>query len=316
MANRNLILSLAKVIIAAAWADHALTNEESNSLKDLLFKLPESYREGGNRRLSAKEWAMLEMYMESPIGPEERAQLITELQEALNTPREKKLALNALNELIHADGVITAEEQAVSDEIRAALDNVNVSIFGQLARLITSPIERRTEELGQAPNRDRHFDDFVRNKVYYGIQRRLDLGEFELLIPDDKLRRLAAIGGLMARVAHIDREVTDSEFDTMVELLQSELSVGHHEALFVAQVAVSEVSPDMDFLQLTREIVTNITPETGAQLLDLLFAVADADGKVTHQESEEIYNIAYNLNLTHKQFIDAKVKIPTERRDS
>ena len=72
----------------------------------------------------------------------------------------------------------------------------------------------------------------------------------------------------------------------------------------------------MDFLRLTRELASQITPEEGEQLLDLLFGVADADGQVTHQEIEEIYTISYNLNLTHKQFIAAKTKIPAERRAS
>jgi tellurite resistance protein len=42
--------------------------------------------------------------------------------------------------------------------------------------------------------------------------------------------------------------------------------------------------------------------------------VADADGHVSHDEIEEIRRIAQSLNLTHKQFIGAKLKIPRERR--
>ena len=40
MSDRNLIFTLAKVIIAAAWADGQVSHEEVNSLKDLLFQLP------------------------------------------------------------------------------------------------------------------------------------------------------------------------------------------------------------------------------------------------------------------------------------
>ena len=35
MANQNLIMSLAKAVIAAAWADGNVTNEEINHLKGL-----------------------------------------------------------------------------------------------------------------------------------------------------------------------------------------------------------------------------------------------------------------------------------------
>jgi len=315
MAERNLILSLAKVIIAAAWADHDLTPAEKDSLQDLLFRLPESYK-SGNRRLSSQEWAVLEMYLDAPVGEEERAALIEELKAALRRPEDRQLALQALDDLIHADGEVTPQEKAVEDEVQAALEDVDLSFFGQLGRLLQGPMERRDTAMRDAPNREQYFEEFVRNKVYYAIRRRLDEEDAELYIADEKLRRLSAIGGLMARVAHVDRTVEDSEFDTMVEKLQSALGVDANEAMFVAQVAVSEVSADMDFLRLTRELSRTITPDEGARLLDLLFAVADADGYVSHNEIEEIYTISFNLNLSHRQFIEAKVKIPAERRES
>jgi len=71
MANEEMILTLAKVIIAAAWADGKVGHEEINALKDLLFNL---------RGINAKQWAELEIYLEAPITPEERAKLLDELQ--------------------------------------------------------------------------------------------------------------------------------------------------------------------------------------------------------------------------------------------
>ena len=46
----------------------------------------------------------------------------------------------------------------------------------------------------------------------------------------------------------------------------------------------------------------------------MLFAVADGDGRVSYEEIEEVRAIANVLKLTHRQFIDAKLKIPRERR--
>jgi len=45
-------MTLAKVIIAAAWADDEVSHEEINSLKDLLFRLP---------HLEARDWSSLEI---------------------------------------------------------------------------------------------------------------------------------------------------------------------------------------------------------------------------------------------------------------
>ncbi len=41
MANSPVIMALAKVMVAAAWADGDVSLDEVNSLKDLLFHLPE-----------------------------------------------------------------------------------------------------------------------------------------------------------------------------------------------------------------------------------------------------------------------------------
>ncbi|MEZ4659175.1 MAG: TerB family tellurite resistance protein [Caldilineaceae bacterium] len=313
MAQRDLILALAKVIIAAAWADNELTPAERNSMKDLLFRLPESYS-SGNRRLNSQEWTMLEMYMDSPVDAVERAQLIADLQAALRTPADKTLVLESLENLVRADGIITAEEQRVVAEIQTALDAVDVGFLGQLSRLLQGPMQRRTEAMGRAANREQYFEEFVRNKVYYGVRRKLDQEHVELELSDETLRRLSSIGGLMARVAHVDGQVTDDEFTEMVHMLQSTMNVTHEQALFITEVAVSEVSHELDFLRLTRELAAEITPEEGDRLLHTLFLVAEADGFVSDEEIEEIFKIGYSLNLTHRQFIQAKLTIPAEKR--
>jgi len=308
--DKNLILTLAKVIIAAAWADGEMTIEEINSLKDLLFRLPHA----GGTQLTGREWAMLEMYIESPVGAAERARLVELLQAALRTPKGGALALSALEDLIQADGVVTDEERAVAEEIKTAIEAVDLGIIGQLGHLIRGTVQRRSQAVANAPNREEYFEDFIKNKVYYAVRQRLNLGEVELDIPEADLRKLSLAGGLMARIAHVDREVTEDEFDTMVNALQAGWDITREAATFVAEVAVSKVSADLDYFRLTRQFSTSTTEDERVHFLDVLFAVADADGHVSHDEIEEIRRIARSLNLTHKQFIGAKLKIPRERR--
>ena len=47
MPDRNLILSLAKVAIATAWADGEITQKEINSVKEVLMRLPNSGGKSG-----------------------------------------------------------------------------------------------------------------------------------------------------------------------------------------------------------------------------------------------------------------------------
>ena len=300
-------MALGKVIIAAAWADGEITLEETNSLKDLLFWVPHaSYKHG--TQITGHDWAELEIYLQAPVGEEERARLVAELQDALRTSQDRELALSALDELIRADGVVSSEELVVMEEIKSAIETGDLGIFTPLARLIRGPLQRRSQAVANAPNREEHLDDFIKNRVYYSLRERLNLSENELDIPDADLRKLSLAGGLMARVAHVDREITEGEFARMVKALQAGWNITREAAALVVEIAVSEVSADLDYFRLTREFFSSTTEDERARFLDVLFSVAAADGQITHVENEEIRRIALSSNLTHQQFIDAKLK--------
>jgi uncharacterized tellurite resistance protein B-like protein len=302
MSNERLIMTLAKVLIAAAWTDGEPSHEEINSMKDLLFRLPQ---------LSSRQWASLQMYIETPVDPAERARLVEDLRNSIRTPEDRDLALEMLDELMRADGEVTEEEEQVAAEIKAAIESVDV---GLLARLVKDLAGRRTRAVAGAPNREDYFEDYMRNKVYYGVRRRLDLGEGELDVGDELLRTLSLAGGMMAQVARVNPEVTDSEVTTMAGALQTHWHLTREQAAFVAEVAVSETASLFDKYRLARQFANACDYQERVEFLDVLFAVAAADGEATYDEIEEIRAIAQSLKLTHQDFIEAKLKIPRDQR--
>lgn len=312
MSDRTLIFTLAKVIIAAAWADGRVSHEEVNSLKDLLFQLPRAGKDGG-LQMSGQEWARLEMYIDQPIDEAERARLIADLQNALRSPRDRKLVRQALEEMVNIDGNITPEEQAIVDEVKQAIDDVNLNLFMQLGRMVGEAVARRTA-VADAPNRERHFADFVKNKVFYAVSHRLNVEQSKLNIPEEWLRKLSLVGGLMAKVAHVDQDVSEAEFKAMVQALQSHWNVDEVAAVFITEVAVSEAAKQLDHHRTVRQFATHTTPEERHHFLDVLFAVAVSDGVAAYDEIEEIRAIARTLNLTREAFIEAKLKIPRHQR--
>ncbi len=295
--SKRLIMTLAKVIIAAAWADGKISHDEINCLKDLLFQL---------RGLDARGWASLEIYMSSPVSPEERERLLNELKRLIRSSRDKQLTLQALDDMVHADGVITESEQQVVEEIKAAIDSASVGIFGGVGNLVSASLERRSKAL--APNRELEFDEYVRNKILFNLRQRLADQNLDLDIPEEELKKLSLTGGLMARVAHVERQAISAEVDAMVEAMQQGWSISPEGAAFVAEVAVSEAALEVDYFRLTREFFACTSAEERARLLDVLFAVAAADGEVSFAETEEIRRISSGLKLSHKQFINAKLK--------
>jgi len=314
MSDRTLILALARVIIATAWVDGEITAEEVNSLKDLLYQLPNIGYEGG-LQMSGREWSRLEMYLESPIDAAERQRLIADLQYQLRSNRDKKLVMDALDDMAHIDGDISAAEEALITDIKAAIRDVDVSLFGNLGRLVSGAVSRRSSA-ANAPNRERFFEDFIQNKVFYAVSQRLQRDNINLNLSEKELRRLSLAGGLLARIAHVDEEVVPGEVEAMIAALRAHLGVDEETAVFISEVAISPAAHNLDLLRTARQFASATPRSARVHFLDMLFAVSIADGFAAQDEIEEIRAIAKSMQLTHKEFITAKLKIPHEQREN
>jgi uncharacterized tellurite resistance protein B-like protein len=302
MPKSILAMALAKVIIAAAWADGHLASDEVNSLKSILAELGQTGG-SGETAMTVNEWAELEIYLHSPVDAEERARLVGDLATALQGPGDRALALAALDQMLRADRVITVEERAVSAEIRAALERTDLGLLAQIGRLLRGSLHRRAV----GPNREQYLSEFLSNRIYYAVRQRLGRApEDDLGLTADEAHTLALAGGLLARVARVDNTVTDAEFTRMAEALESGWGISRERAALVAEVALAESAADLDYFRLTKEFADSASEDDRARFLDALFAVAAADGTISSEESAEISRITASINLTHSHFVAAK----------
>jgi uncharacterized tellurite resistance protein B-like protein len=198
--------------------------------------------------------------------------------------------------------------------VRSAIEAGNVKSFSHFGRMMSGSVKRRSEVVTNSPNRELYLNDFVNNRIYYHLSHDGNKDLQALNLPEATLRKLSLAGGLMARVADVDRQVTAEEFESMAAAIQRYLNVDREAAGFVVKVATSEISKDLDHYRLSREFFQATTEEERVRFLDVLFAVAAADGLVSHEEMEDIHMVANELKLTHQQFIEAKLKIPREQR--
>lgn len=297
------MLTLAKVLIAAAWADGEITDDEKNCLKDIIFHLLD-----GGAPLNAQDWTMLELYMDAPVGDAERARLVANLQDIITNADEKQFVFDALQQMMMADGVTDAEEERIINEIEETIADSDVGFMDSLNRLLGGALQRRSSAVANAPNREAYYDDFLQNKVYYEVNRQLRENGQALDISDAELRKLGLAGGLMARIAKVDRIVSDEEKQAMIQKIEEHWQLGHESAVFVADVAVSSLDVTYDYYRMTREFATSTTVEERRRFLVVLFLIASADGSVSFEETEEIRLVSHGINLTHQDFINAKLE--------
>ena len=297
MADKTFILTLAKVAAAAAWADGELTPAEIDHLKDLIFRLSQNLPELADP-ISGEDWARLEMYMESPVDEAERSRLVAELQSVLTSAVDRETAVTTLQDLIQADGTVTDSEQGVIATIRQAIET---SQPFRLGSLIIQAVRHR-----HSPNRERNFDEYIKNEVFYAVSQRLNLPDSD--IPEADWRKLSLAGGLMAHIANVDRHVGSAERQAVAQALQDHWPISADAASLVAEIAISKALRDMDYYRITREFFQCTTPEERGQFLHVLFAIAAADGRIDPEESESIRRIARSLQLRQSTFMQAKAR--------
>jgi uncharacterized tellurite resistance protein B-like protein len=297
--DQAVVLSLAKVLVAAAWADGELSNDEINSMKrDLLTRIP---------NLSTQQWASVAIYMESPVDEAERTRLVQQLRSLVTTPLGKQLVFDALDGLVSADGNVTEDERRVVDEVRSAIESGNSASLGKVSRLFKGR-SAPAPAVAVGPNREVYLDDYIQNRVYYVIRRRIDQAGVAPKLSDAEIRKLSLAGGMMAAVAHTNPQVTADEQAAIKAALQQNWRLNDEQAAFLIEVAVSQQPADLDSFRLADGFAGVSDYDERGQLVDALFAIAAADGKVNNDEVEAIRALANAMVLTHERFIEAKLK--------
>jgi uncharacterized tellurite resistance protein B-like protein/DnaJ-domain-containing protein 1 len=305
MTKQPVSMALAKVVIAAAWADGELAHEEVNSLKNLLAELGQTGGHG-ELALTMQDWAELDIYLYSPVGAEERQRLVAELAAVMRGPEDRTVALAALDRLMAADRVHTEEERKVAAEIRAALERADPGPLAGLGALLRRSLGLRPRG-AHGPNREQYLDEFLNNRVYYAMRVRLGKSPEEGLgIPDAEARKLALAGGIMATIARVEAGVDEAERERIVAAIEQGWGLDRPRAELVAEAAIAESDGNLDTYTLTYEFSQSASVEERVRFLDALFAIAAADGEISSEESAEISRITSSIRLESRHFAEAK----------
>ena len=112
MDNQKLSLALAKVMIAAAWADGEIQPEELQYLKQFVRD---------HLGMDENVWSQLNAYESIPVEDDERKELIEDLHRHIHTQEDKKVVIDAIEKIFLADSIFTHEEKSTIEEIKTYL---------------------------------------------------------------------------------------------------------------------------------------------------------------------------------------------------
>ncbi len=305
MADKRFILELGKLLIAAAWADGTLSTTEINGLKELLFQLPD---------ISGEEWMELELYMASPVGEDERQRLLDRVLGRMGSAADKALALEAIEKLIPSEATEGDQQTEVIQQLRTDLEQGSGGFMEHLRRPFRRILNARGQHYTEEQDRESRLEDFIKNTIYFQVTMELRDRGITFDLPDMDIRKLCLAAGLMARVAGVDHVVSSEETQIMGEVLQRHWVLTKDQALLVAEISHHRIFRGLDGVRLVTRFKELTTRVERQEFLHCLFEVANAADQTALEEIEEIRSIARGMDLTHQDFLDAKLVIPREDR--
>ena len=299
----TLSFKLGKLMIAVSWADGVIDDSEINALKDVLFSLPD---------LDAREWAELEIYMESPVNKFERDLLLEDVLASVRNPSDRNRVLRTIEALIAVDGNVSSEERAIFSELKTALKSKQTGVLGLITQLTGGFVKKKRAQEKETVRRERHLEDFIRNKILYDFKR----SHPELAhISEGHLRKLTSAAALLGRVAAADNDFSPQEHEALISVLISEWDLSEPEAALLAEIVQRRVMDGIDYHYVALGFFEQTTPEERSHFIKCLFQMANVSDRTSSEEIEEIRMIANSLKVSHSDFIDAKLTIPDSDRN-
>src|SRR5262245_4519966 len=278
-------LALLKVLIAAAWADSRVTQSEINYIKSLAQRF----------KLNDDDWLELEPYLEDRPSAADVDTLFKDLLSRIATPIGRNEVVHHLEEILKTDDKITAEEHDFLEEYVFTLKQAST------VQLLVGRLKGMFQKTQRPSVTD--LEDFIKNKIFYKLSRRIGVEQVT-----SEMYRICLLGGLMGIVAQADGEIAPQE---MNEIRRRLLDMGgfEPETLDALLTIIQEESVrGLDRSRLVSEYTSSLGFDERVRLLDLLFAVAAADGGLTHAELEELRGISAAMHLSHAQYINSKLR--------
>lgn len=124
----------------------------------------------------------------------------------------------------------------------------------------------------------------------------------------EQARFVASFAYILGRVAIADLDISEVEREQMRRLLERHAGLSPEEARLAVEIAAHQTElagGTQDYL-IARELKQTTTLDQRQRVLDCLFAVSAADDSISSAEESAIRQIASELGLGHREFVDSR----------
>ncbi len=117
-----------------------------------------------------------------------------------------------------------------------------------------------------------------------------------------------ATAALLVEMSRMDDRVTDAERAAIERALRGKFHLSPEEAADLVELAEAEAREATSYFGFTSLINKYFSPWQKAQVIELLWQVAYADGHLEKYEEHLVRRIADLLHVPHREFIGAKLR--------
>jgi|WetSurMetagenome_2_1015567.scaffolds.fasta_scaffold342879_2 uncharacterized tellurite resistance protein B-like protein len=118
---------------------------------------------------------------------------------------------------------------------------------------------------------------------------------------------------ILLEMAKVDGEFNDSERQDIIAVFKNKYQLTDYEISSLIEAAEKELERSIDLWQFTNEINKNYSPDEKIRIINTIWQIAYADGKLDNHEDYLIHKLSDLLNISHKDLIEAKLKVIQSR---
>jgi uncharacterized tellurite resistance protein B-like protein len=114
---------------------------------------------------------------------------------------------------------------------------------------------------------------------------------------------------LLLELANVDGKFNEQEKNNITDIFKTRYNLSESEVDKLIISSEAELEKSIDLWQFTNLINQNYTLEEKLKVIETIWEVALSDGKLEQHEDYLVHKVAALLRLSHKQLIDAKLKV-------
>ncbi len=118
-----------------------------------------------------------------------------------------------------------------------------------------------------------------------------------------------ATSALLIEMMRADAEISEDERDTITDIIRSKYGLTEDEISTLIQLAKGEIVKATGYFEFTSLINKGFSYEQKVSVVEHLWEVAFSDANLDKYEEHMVRKIAGLIYVSHKDFIDAKLRI-------